>query len=815
MLTSGQVQALEDLAAVAAEGGPRVVFTGEPDGGGNLPLDLVVDCRDAPNSPGGIRLRPRERLRIYLPPSFPLDLPVTTTPHRRWAQTPHVQWGRSLCLYRSPAIEWNPGDGIYGYLDRLIDWLDRASAGVLDDRGQPIHPPVAYPSSDSSIVVRADAPRARGEHWLGIALLRQRTTTRWELTEWVPLSGDRIGAIVAARDSGAPLTIAAAALVLPEPIGFEYPTHGGQLYLELRRQNVFSFSLLTAMGLAARLNAIGTGDASAPIFVMLGAPGRGVVGDDLATHVVAWQVEADAAPLLDAVSKVKQDSDGEEAQETAEKIYDDARQWLIDARLRWTRIHEMRTETTVRRDRGTSSSWVRGRRVLVLGAGALGAPTAEACVRAGAAAVAVVDRALVHPGILVRQPYFDDDIDRPKAQALASRLARIDPAVDVLGICADAVQTIGDAAIVSQYDLVIDATADRTVRHTIELNRRNRPEAWPPLLTLMIGHDASRGVVSMNPRSQPNGAVDLLRRLGHTARARDDLRDVAADFYPDPPRTDLFQPEPGCSDATFVGSYADVRALAGQMLVAGFDTLSADRLEPEATIVRMPATGGGSTTVRWGRDQVLDDPATGYQIRISATAVAQMHAETRRGLRVRGRTVETGGMLLGQTDDATRVVWVDVATGPPPDSVLSADYFQHGTAGVEELRAIHRTATARSSDFVGYWHIHPDGPAAPSPTDRHGMSTLVDLVPGCRRALMLILGGSPAQWDTWIDRAELPATFARLVRRGEEMPAAASSVGGAVRNAAIGRTWPGGYSQPDDATHPTGRWASLVQWITR
>ncbi len=173
-------------------------------------------------------------------------------------------------------------------------------------------------------------------------------------------------------------------------------------------------------------------------------------------------------------------------------------------------------------------------------------------------------------------------------------------------------------------------------------------------------------------------------------------------------------------------------------------------------------------------------------------------------------------MLVGQADTATRVVWVDTATGPPPDSVLSADYFRHGTVGVEAIRATRRTATARTSDFVGYWHTHPDGRAAPSPTDRHGMSSLVDLVPGCRRALMVILGGLPAQWDTRTNRGELPATFVRVVQRGEKVPAEVPSADSDVREAPIGRAWPGGFGQrDDDACAPTGWWASLLQRITR
>lgn len=589
---------------------------------------------------------------------------------------------------------------------------------------------------------------------------------------------------------------------------------GAQLYLEIRRQNVLSSVLLTAIGLAIRVNALVAGGHTSPIFVMLGAPGRGVVGDELATRVVAWRVEADAAPLLAAVSKIKYTPSDLEAQEAAEKTYDEALAWLIGAPLVWTRIHEMRPETTIRRDHTTASAWVRGRRILILGAGALGGPTAEACVRAGASTVTIVDHARVHPGNLVRQPYYENEIDQPKAEVLAARLARIHAAVTVSGDWCDAGAIISNSAVVSKYDLVIDATADRIVRHTIELSRRDEPDAWPPLLTMMIGHQATRGLVAVNSGRAPNAAVDLLRRLGQAARGREDLLDVTEDFYPDPPRHDMFQPEPGCSDATFIGSLADVTALAGQMLVAVLEALTGDGAVPAVGIARMPAAGGTSTTVRWTPDHVLDDPATGYQVRLSAEATAQMHAETRRGLRIRGRDVETGGMLLGQTDTATRIVWVDTATGPPPDSVLSADYFRHGTVGIEEIRDAHRRATGRTSDFVGYWHIHPDGPAAP--TDRQGMSSLVDLVAGCRRPLMLILGGSPAQWDAWIDRAERPATLARVVRRGENLLDPTASTAGNVRHAPAGRAWPGGFSQRDHASlQPTGWWASLVRGITR
>ena len=51
------------------------------------------------------------------------------------------------------------------------------------------------------------------------------------------------------------------------------------------------------------------------------------------------------------------------------------------------RVLENRPEITRRRDEGSPPAWLAGKRVLVLGCGALGAPAAEACVRAGAAAL--------------------------------------------------------------------------------------------------------------------------------------------------------------------------------------------------------------------------------------------------------------------------------------------------------------------------------------------------------------------------------------------------------------------------------------------
>jgi len=98
------------------------------------------------------------------------------------------------------------------------------------------------------------------------------------------------------------------------------------------------------------------------------------------------------------------------------------------------------------------------------------------------------------------------------------------------------------------------------------------------------------------------------------------------------------------------------------------------------------------------------DPDTGYEIWVSAEAVAEMRAETRRGARVRGPGVETGGMMLGAFDDFTGVIHVDVATGPSPDRRLSSGYFHHGTAGTQDVIDHHLDRTGNVTRFAGIGH---------------------------------------------------------------------------------------------------------------
>lgn len=159
-MSEGQRLALNQLHELVAVSRGAIAMLTESvsaDSDGWLRVWISLDCAEASRALGGLRLRNRERFIVLIPAGFPFDVPVVLVPHRRWAGTPHVQWGTQLCLYAAPSVEWIPADGMFGLIDRLTIWLEHAALGELDPDDQPLHPPVAYFSAENGVmVVRAN-----------------------------------------------------------------------------------------------------------------------------------------------------------------------------------------------------------------------------------------------------------------------------------------------------------------------------------------------------------------------------------------------------------------------------------------------------------------------------------------------------------------------------------------------------------------------------------------------------------------------------------------------------------------------------------
>ncbi|MEM5583807.1 HesA/MoeB/ThiF family protein [Roseibium sp. AS2] len=111
-------------------------------------------------------------------------------------------------------------------------------------------------------------------------------------------------------------------------------------------------------------------------------------------------------------------------------------------------------------------------RILVIGAGGLGAPVLLYLAAAGVGAIGIADGDYVEGSNLHRQVIHGiEDLDRPKVASAAEKLRRSNPHVLVTEHTFPVHAGNADS-LIAQYDLVVDCTDNFTTRETIALTCR-------------------------------------------------------------------------------------------------------------------------------------------------------------------------------------------------------------------------------------------------------------------------------------------------------------------------------------------------------
>ena len=769
-MTAGQELALRQLSEIAELEPAFIVGDVREDG----PLLLVdISLATGPIARGeGLKLHARESFRLVIDRGFPYHAPSVWARHRRWAGTPHVHWGSLLCLYAAPAVEWNPSDGMFGFLDRLWQWLESAAAGELDPEAAPLHPPVTYDvdSDMPQIVMRANAPVAAGGIFAGAAVLDRPA----ELRGRADVVGFRAFADVG--EQGWPEHYGLA-IVMDGAFDWEYPRDVSTLLAVIAARGLDRELLIEMLEFAAE-----SLPAARPLIVLLGTPMRRIDGNQL-IHFVGWGIQPEQVRYLRYRHLRNADDQGvREGGEAAAWLFD---HWASDAKLGWCQLREDRPEVTRPRQEGSPLTVFTGKRVVVWGCGALGAPVVEAIARVGPATLLAYDNGDVAPGLLVRQPYADADIGRAKAVCLAERLRATLPRLGIDGRLQNVLTGPLDSEDWSDgADILIDATASAAVAAKLESARSAHP-ADCLVVSAVFGHEATRGLVTVSPPTHPAGPHDLSRKTKLRLRTKAwpsgaGYRAYADEFWPEEPRGDVFQPEPGCSEPTFRGSQAETAALGlGMLLWAAKQIASGDEAGSALLTALASAEQPDPRQIElsFPADFVFAEAIQGYHVRLAPNALAEIQAHIRRNDRVVDRTYETGGLLFGERDEAARVVWISEVLGPPPDSEASPQQFVCGIEGVEDARVEKRRRGLGSLSFVGTWHTHPDLEPLPSDRDVAGMSGIVlSSTPPIPRALLLIVGRSadaPLLGAYMFDRADLhpPHVIRAQVRIAEPEPA--------------------------------------------
>lgn len=727
-LSRGQQLALLQIADITANSNGTLEILeqeGESKSGGYICVRLSLETKGY-RTGNGLAFRDRERISLHLHPDFPFKKPSVYFAHKRFIGTPHVQWGNSICLYQSGETEYDPSDGMFGLFERIEQWMRAAGKGELDPDDAALHPPVAYTASPTTFVIRADTHAVIAEDgiWIGRADLRKIRHDRFDLVGWTKLDdwGD--------ADPGHPI---AASILFDKPLATEFPTKVNDL-IDLIVNAGLSFDLLYS--LLKVFSLVGSEDDHA--YFVLGAPmRRKAAGEPLRPHPTVWEISPDTLKVLRAMVQSKGKDDA---------ARNELAQWMVEAGVKWCKVLEDRPEIVNRRDGGTLLAALAGKRVLLLGCGALGSAVAEMVLRSGAAKLHLVDYGIVKPGVLVRQRYADSDIGLTKAYALQAHLKAI--GLECM-VTADG-SNLADQAVsrfdFTDWDLIIDASASASVTHRIE--EELKAQSLPiPMLSMSVSAAAENGSVLVKMPQYSGGVHHITRQAKLQALARDADHSLVKAFWPGRESVKVFQPEPGCSEPTFIGSAADIDYHAAGLLNIGLsriESLAADDASLDliaAPWLRTADSKRHRLSYAFKGYTRHCEQLHGYALLRSDVAALDIASELKRIARTRSDKIETGGLIFGEIDDAHQEIWVDSVSGPPPDSTASDTRFLCGTAGTQKLNAFKSAASGKSSRFIGIWHTHPISRGQPSQDDLNAMRELLhfqEFPP--RQVVMLIVG---------------------------------------------------------------------------
>ena len=185
---------------------------------------------------------------------------------------------------------------------------------------------------------------------------------------------------------------------------------------------------------------------------------------------------------------------------------------------------------------GAGQQRLKAARVLVIGAGGLGAPVLQYLAAAGVGTIGIVDNDIVSLSNLQRQVIHDTDtIGRPKTQSSADAIGRLNPHVAVVPF--NARLTADNAArLLSDFDILVDGSDNFATRYAAADAAET---ARLPLVTGAVGRFDGSVTVLKPWEDGPDGT----RNPGYR------------DLFPSPPPAGVV---PSCAEAGIVGALTGV-----------------------------------------------------------------------------------------------------------------------------------------------------------------------------------------------------------------------------------------------------------------
>ena len=530
-LRKNQLAAVEEVTSFASSSSQiSLAATDEWRGCATLRIDL--DTRGFTRGSDGLDVQPIERVVILISPDYPISPPLAAVEHLRWAGFPHVLQGTRLCIYLDPGSEWDPTRGMAGFIARLWEWFEDVIGGRFDPATALYHPVggVLHRTDGAPTVVAAHS--MPGDLFDGGVVyrigLRPRTDHRIDIAAWRPPY--EIGLVPGLL------------VVLPEYLPLGGGHHLSDLLAIVRQQLDRDQRRALETSLRRLLRDLGDDDyLHAIIAVPNPADGR-----EVSRHLIGWRLPVEDAAKALATAR----SAASSASESKERA------------VEWTYVDDQRPEVTVRRDSGRPVTVYAGSKIAVWGCGALGSWIAELLVRAGARRVMLRDPVFVSRGLLVRQNYTEEDVGRPKAEALAERLSRLSDTCEVIGIAGHAQAGLQEDA--ESCDFIFDTTVNTAVNAALDEAQTDGTLRVPVVQAATDNETATLGIVTVTDGTPATTTSELDQALRIRVASDPSLATFRTFWDRDahPPLT----PVQGCSVPTFHGSGADAMGIAASVI---------------------------------------------------------------------------------------------------------------------------------------------------------------------------------------------------------------------------------------------------------
>jgi integrative and conjugative element protein (TIGR02256 family) len=387
--------------------------------------------------------------------------------------------------------------------------------------------------------------------------------------------------------------------------------------------------------------------------------------------------------------------------------------------------HVFRAGANDLRTRAPSLGRMSAKKVLLVGAGGLGSALGAELARTGPETFTVLDGDDVDPAASVRAPSAWRTAGMPKGPAMALLALDATPytAVEALGPRLGAPRLGPAAAGPDQFwatwqavldaDVVVDATADFGVQHILRHVRherdRVRPRRGDRRRSRRDGRRrparrAGRGRRLLAVPQAPPGRRDRPRSAGVVLAARPAAGVQRAHLHRHglrPLGTSLARRPRRRRGADRARRLRDVRRPRPRRVPARA------RRRPRPRLMDGPSADGPPRLRPPGQARRARRSMSTAWIDAAALDQARHHAHERHPL-------ETGGLLLGWTDDATGDAVVADIIGPGPAADHRRTSFLPDNDWQRAELARRYAASGRLHGYLGDWHTTPTAPDAPA-----------------------------------------------------------------------------------------------------